>query len=473
MTTQQIQPQKRRTTDGFKDFIDREKIYNLINEKPPATEEIDKVLAKASLMKGLTTHEASLLLNASKVEDVQKILSTAGKVKERIYGKRLVLFAPLYVSNKCSNNCLYCAFRRENNNLKRTVLDIDAIKKETEILIDSGHKRALLIGGETDETDCSYYIEAMRAIYSVRKGSGNIRRINLEIAPLDVADFIRLKNENLGTFICFQETYDKDIYSRVHPSGPKSDFEWRLSVMDRAMQGGLGDVGIGALFGLNDYRFEVIALLEHAAHLEKMFGVGPHTISVPRIEPADCAPVSYNVPNAVSDDDFKKMLAVIRLAVPYTGIILTTREKGELRRELFKYGVSQISAGSRTNPGGYADSETGSQFSLGDHRSLDEVISTLIDDGYVPSFCTGCYRKGRVGMDFMDIAKPGLIAQYCLPNGLFTFNEFLNDYASPETKFKGKILLKNLSEKIEPENLRKLTIDNIQKIDEGERDIYL
>jgi 2-iminoacetate synthase len=293
---------------------------------------------------------------------------------------------------------------------------------------------------------------------------------------MSVEDFRRLKAEKIGTYVCFQETYDPILYKEYHPAGsPKADYENRLLVMDRAMEGGIDDVGLGVLFGLADYRFEILALMEHAHHLEEAFGCGPHTISFPRIEPAEGAPLPDNIPHKVSDDDFKKIIAIIRIALPYTGIILSTRENDDMRTELFNYGISQISAGSRTNPGAYASEEehTGSQFQLGDHRTLDEVVSGMIDAGYIPSFCTGCYRKGRVGHDFMDLAKPGLIKEFCMPNALFTFREYLNDFASPETKEKGYKLMKELIAGVEKPALKKTIETNVAKIDEGERDIYL
>ncbi|MBP9022711.1 MAG: [FeFe] hydrogenase H-cluster radical SAM maturase HydG [Spirochaetes bacterium] len=455
-----------------KNFIDREKLYTLSDVKYTDSE-IDTILNKALRLKGISVEEAGKLINVTDSNNMNKIMSAAGKVKDLIYGKRLVLFAPLYVGNKCSNNCLYCAFRKDNKDIKRVVLSENEIIKETELLLKEGHKRVLLIGGEAGETRPDYYIEAMRAIYSAKYDKHTIRRVNVEIAPMETAEFEKFSKEQIGTYICFQETYDEVVYKEVHPSGKKKDFNWRLYVMDRALQGGLNDVGIGALFGLADYRFETLALLTHANHLDETFGVGPHTVSVPRIEPATNAPLSYQVPHPVSDENFKKIVAVIRLALPYTGIILSTRENETIRKDLFHYGISQISAGSRTNPGGYSDNSSEAQFSLGDHRSLDEVISSLIDDGYIPSFCTGCYRKGRVGKDFMDIAKPGLIHKFCMPNGLFTFKEYLEDFATPETKAKGEKLLTKLISEIEDAKIKEKSESVISQISNGERDIYL
>jgi 2-iminoacetate synthase len=320
-------------------------------------------------------------------------------------------------------------------------------------------------------------VEAIRTAYSVRENGGRdyIRRINVELAPMEVEDYVKLKAEKIGTYVCFQETYDPLLYRNFHPEDTKKgDYEYRLNAMDRAMEGGIDDVGIGALLGLIDYRFEVLAMMEHAHHLESAFGCGPHTVSVPRIEYALGAPHSEQIPSKVSNNDFKKLVAIIRIALPYTGIILSTRENDTMRNELIRYGVSQISAGSKTNPGSYAHEEehTGSQFTLGDHRTLDQVISSLADEGFIPSFCTGCYRKGRVGQDFMDLAKPGLIKKYCMPNGLFTFKEYLEDFAPPETKAKGLTLINKLVREVNNDNLKMKISGNLLSIKEGQRDIY-
>ena len=460
----------------FKNFIDREKLYGLIEGAAPSEAELQQILNKALELKGLGLEDVAALLRVTNRDQIYEIMETAKKVKQDIYGKRLVLFAPVYTGNKCVNNCVYCSFRRDNHLIKRKILNMDEIATEVKTLLRDGHKRILLICGETPANDINYICEAIRTTYAVRENGQYVRRINVELAPMSVEDFRRLKAEKIGTYVCFQETYDPILYKEYHPAGsPKADYENRLLVMDRAMEGGIDDVGLGVLFGLADYRFEILALMEHAHHLEEAFGCGPHTISFPRIEPAEGAPLPDNIPHKVSDDDFKKIIAIIRIALPYTGIILSTRENDDMRTELFNYGISQISAGSRTNPGAYASEEehTGSQFQLGDHRTLDEVVSGMIDAGYIPSFCTGCYRKGRVGHDFMDLAKPGLIKEFCMPNALFTFREYLNDFASPETKEKGYKLMKELIAGVEKPSLKKTIETNVAKIDEGERDIYL
>ncbi|MDD4848329.1 MAG: [FeFe] hydrogenase H-cluster radical SAM maturase HydG [Bacteroidales bacterium] len=456
-----------------KNFIDREKLYGMIEGNEPTQSELNAILDKAKLLKGLSLEDVAALLRVKKHDDIRSIMDVAHFVKEAIYGKRLVLFAPVYTGNICVNNCVYCAFRRDNKKIVRKILNMDEIETECRILLRDGHKRILLICGESPRNNIDYICDAIRRVYSIREGNQNVRRINVELAPMSVEDFRRLKAEHIGTYVCFQETYDPILYKEYHPQGtPKGDYENRLLVMDRAMEGGIDDVGLGVLFGLVDYRFEVLALMEHANHLERAFGCGPHTISFPRIEPAEGAPLPEHIPHAVSDDDFKKIIAIIRIALPYTGIILSTRENDETRTELFNYGISQISAGSRTNPGAYSDEaeQSGSQFSLGDHRSLEEVISSMIDSGYIPSFCTGCYRKGRVGHDFMDLAKPGLIKQYCLPNAMFSFREYLYDFAGEETRKKGLALIQKMLNEI-PTSEHKTKIETeIKAIDEGQRD---
>ena len=468
-------------------FIDRDKLYGLLDNNAPSEAQLDEILNKARKLKGLNLEDVAKLLCVEDEAQIGKILDTAHYCKEEIYGKRLVLFAPIYTGNACVNNCVYCGFRRDNKSLKRKVLSMDEIEEETKQILRMGHKRALLICGESPRNNADYMVEAIRRCYAARDEKGSsIRRINVELAPMSVEDFAKLKAEKIGTYVCFQETYDPVAYAKFHPAGtPKGDYLYRLTCMDRAQEGGINDVGLGVLFGLTDYRFEILAIMEHARHLEEDYGCGPHTVSFPRIEPAEGTPFSLpeNIPHPVSDKDFMKIIAIIRIAMPYTGIIISTRERPEMRDALVKYGVSQISAASETNPGGYDEGEgsmaaedghkkTGAQFTLGDHRSLDEVISMMIDGGYIPSFCTGCYRKGRVGADFMDLAKPGLIKEFCKPNAMFTFREYLEDYASPTTKAKGLELLKELTQTFSKEELKKRVEGNLCKIGDGERDLY-
>lgn len=463
-------------------FINETQIHNLIdtNQNPPS-DRVDEILNKALELKGLTLEEAAVLINVSNPEDLEKIFAIAGRIKDEIYGNRLVLFAPLYISNYCSNNCLYCGFRIDNQTIERKVLSIEEIKEETRIILEQGHKRILLLMGE-DHEKCSldYFIEAIYAIYSVRDSKGStIRRINVEIAPLSEEEFKKLSEVPIGTYTVFQETYHKETYAKMHPKGRKHNYLWRLYTMDRALANGMHDVGIGALFGLYDYRFETLALVQHSKHLDEKFGIGPHTISIPRVKPAKNAPASYNPVYAVNDTNFKKLVAVLRISVPYTGIILSTREPADLRNELFNLGVSQISAGSKTTVGGYKQAfnaaekeEEIGQFTLNDCRSSGEVIRDLIKMGFVPSFCTACYRLGRVGEDFMELAKPGLIKTHCHPNGLTTLKEYLVDYADEETKIAGENLIQKELEKIEHRKLKAKTIEYLKRIEKGERDLY-
>jgi 2-iminoacetate synthase len=379
----------------------------------------------------------------------------------------------MYVSNLCGNECVYCAFRASNKTLVRRTLSYEEIAEETRAMIRTGQKRIVLLAGEAyPKEGLDYVLKAIQTVYDTKEGHGEIRRINVEIAPLSVEDFRRLKAANIGTYITFQETYHKATYEQVHLGGKKRNFEWRVECMDRAMEAGIEDVGIGVLFGLRDWRFEVLALMQHANHLDQRFNCGPHTISIPRIEPAEGSDLSENPPHAVSDLDFKKIIAILRLAVPYTGIILSTRERAEIRRDCLELGVSQISAGSRTNPGGYGkENEHSAQFSLGDHRSLDEVVRDLAEHGFMPSFCTGCYRLGRVGADFMDMAKPGDIKTHCQPNAISTFMEFLEDYASPETINVGlKVIGKTLEEM--PDTLRRQSQKMVDQVKAGKRDVF-
>lgn len=437
-------------------------------------EHIRAILTKALELQGLNYDEVALLTLIHDPELTRELFHTAEKIKNIIYGKRLVIFAPLYISNFCSNDCAYCAFRRTNSKLNRRALSQNEIAAETTNLINQGHKRILLLTGEDQsENTLEYILESIRTVYKTKTRHGEIRRLNIEIAPLTIKEFRKLKAENIGTYIVFQETYHRKTYAKVHKSGKKSNYDWRLEAMDRAMQSGIDDVGIGVLFGLGDWRFELLALIQHAEHLNKNYGVGPHTISVPRLEPAFGSKLSSNPPHPVSNEDFAKIIAILRIAVPYTGIILSTRETPQTRRKALALGVSQISAGSRTNPGGYSEQkQNASQFSLGDHRSLDEVIADVASMGYIPSFCTACYRLGRTGHDFMDLAKPGKIKDMCAPNALATFKEYLSDYASPTTKNIGEQLIQQ-EISVMPAEQKILTETMLQKIENGEHDVFI
>ena len=434
---------------------------------------VREVLARAREAHGLEGPDVAVLAGISDPDLMGELFAAAHEVKERIYGRRLVLFAPLYISNLCGNECLYCAFRARNPAVQRRALTQAEIAHETRLLVEQGHKRILLVAGESYASDgLSYVLRSIETIYSVRSGRGEIRRVNVNVAPLTVDEFRALKATGIGTFQLFQETYHHQTYARVHVGGRKRDYDWRVGAMDRAMQAGIDDVGIGVLFGLFDWRFELLALLQHIRHLERRFGVGPHTISVPRLEPAVGSDMSRHPPQPVSDVDFRKLVAILRLTVPYTGIIMSTRESPNIRRETFALGVSQISGGSRTNPGGYAQGEehAEAQFAVGDHRPLDDVIRDVAALGYTPSFCTACYRLGRTGRDFMDLAKPGAIRQHCDPNALATFREYLLDYASEATRQVGFRLIEDTLAAL-PEPERTATRRMVERVDGGERDV--
>lgn len=457
------------------DWLDAAAVHDTIaraDRSDPAR--VREILAKAAELKGLAMDDVAVLAGVRDVDLIQEIFAAARKVKDEIYGPRIVLFAPLYFSNICANECVYCAFRRSNAELDRKVLSVDELKQETAALIDQGHKRVLLIGGEAfPKEGFRYLLDAIEAIYSVKRDRGEIRRINVNVAPLTTDEFRQLKDAHIGTYQLFQETYDRRVYADVHVSGKKADFDWRATAIDRAMEAGIDDVGLGVLYGLADWRFDTLAMMQHVAHLEDRFGVGCHTISVPRMEPAVGSDMASHPPQAVGDDDFMKIVAILRLAVPYTGIIMSTRETPEMRRATLQLGVSQISGGSRTNPGGYAtpEAEEAAQFQRGDHRCLDEVVRDLAAGGHVPSFCTACYRMGRTGADFMDLAKPGLIREMCGPNALSSFAEYLLDYGSDDTRSKGDAAISAEMEAMEPK-IRHYSEVMVRKVRQGKRDVF-
>ena len=459
---------------GF--FIDEAEAASALERgRRSAPARLREILARARELKGLDLNDAAALAALSDPESLAELFDAARWVKNEIYGRRLVLFAPLYISNLCGNECLYCAFRARNRDVRRRALSQGEIADETRLIVEQGHKRVLLVAGESypGQEGFQYIIDAIAAVYGVKSGRGEIRRVNANVAPLTREEFIRLREARVGTYQLFQETYHRETYRRCHVGGRKADYDWRVTAIGRAMDAGLSDCGIGVLFGLADWRFDLLALLQHIRHLEKEFGVGPHTISVPRIEPATGSDMALHPPCPVDDLDFRKIVAILRLAVPYTGIIMSTRETAELRNDTFALGVSQISAGSRTNPGGYREAERfdTAQFALGDHRSLDEVARDVAAMGYVPSFCTGCYRLGRVGKDFMDLARPGEIKQHCDPNGLSTFLEYLLDYAGPETRKIGEALVgKELAALTGP--ARERAEQMLNRVRAGERDVY-
>ena len=457
-------------------FINEQEISDILKKySSPSLEQVNEVLIKARGMKGLNLQDVAVLTGISDPLQIHELFETANYIKETIYGKRLVLFAPLYISNLCANECTYCAFRAKNKAIVRRSLSQNEIVHETEALIKQGHKRVLLVAGESyPKQGFQYVLDAVRSVYEARHNDTEIRRVNVNVAPLTVEEFKLLLNEKIGTYQIFQETYHHETYKKVHLGGKKMDYNWRATSLHRAMEAGFGDVGIGVLFGLADYRFELLAMMQHINELERVFGIGPHTISVPRMEPATGSDVASNPPFPVSDLEFRKIVAILRVAVPYTGIIMSTRETAKMRSETFALGVSQISAGSRTNPGGYeedVEDDPSGQFSLGDHRPLDEVIRDVAGMGYVPSFCTGCYRLGRTGQDFMDLAKPGAIKAHCGPNALSSFMEYLNNYASAETYNTGiQLIEKTISEMegLPADRARKL----VDRVKQGQKDVF-
>ena len=465
----------KRTSDAFIDDAEIAKV--LTENRRPDPGRVREVLAKARSLQGLTIDEAACLMPVSDPALLGEMFEAANHVKNAIYGRRIVIFAPLYISNLCGNECLYCAFRAKNSEVKRRALSQEEIANETKILIDQGHKRILLVAGESYPTQkgFEYVLDSIRTIYSVKSGPGEIRRVNANVAPLTLDEFKQLKEVGIGTYQLFQETYHRETYASVHLAGKKRDYNWRVTAFDRAMTEGIDDCGIGVLFGLYNWNYELMAMFQHIRHLERTFGVGPHTISVPRIEPAVGSSMAEQPPAAVTDIDFRKIVAILRLTVPYTGIIMSTRETANLRQELFALGVSQVSGGSRTNPGGYSEDglqeDTEAQFSLGDQRTLDEVIRDVAKLGLVPSFCTGCYRLGRTGKDFMDLARPGDIRHHCDPNAFSTFEEYLMDYASPETKAVGEALIDSAVKEMDPE-ARTRTEKMVAEVRSGKRDVY-
>ncbi|MCK9603652.1 MAG: [FeFe] hydrogenase H-cluster radical SAM maturase HydG [Candidatus Omnitrophica bacterium] len=460
-------------------YIDQEKINNLLKDAQKAESGLlDKILNKALSLKRLSLSESAALLTTDDPEHVKRIFAAASSVKDAIYGRRVVLFAPLYISNLCANACLYCAFKSDNRLIKRKALTVSEIKAQTEWLLNRGHKRILMVCGEEapqGQDNVDYYVNAVKAIYAAEAGKNKIKRVNVNCAPLSIGEFKKLKSSGIGTYQIFQETYHQETYLRMHPKGPKSDPDNRIDAVDRAFAAGIDDIGIGVLYGLYDYKFETLGLLSHIEHMEGKFKVGPHTISVPRIEPAEGSELSFNPPHKITDDEFKKIVAVLRLSVPYTGIIMSTRENAEMRDGLLSLGVSQVSAESSTSPGGYSTKDkdmAGGQFSLGDHRSLDQIVGTLISHDYIPSFCAACYRMERTGKAFMQLAKPGTIKGKCSMNALVTLKEYLDDFASQAVKDSGYKMIGRYLNKLDQDDQKSLKLF-FAHVDSGIRDEYV
>jgi len=435
---------------------------------------VDSIIEKAKLRKGLSHREASVLLACGLPDKNEELFELARQIKNDFYGNRIVLFAPLYLSNYCVNGCVYCPYHRKHKHITRKKMTQEDVLREVIALQDMGHKRIAIEAGEDPVNNpIGYILECIDTIYSIRHKNGAIRRVNVNIAATTVENYKKLKAAGIGTYILFQETYNRESYEKLHPTGPKHDYAYHTEAMDRAMLGGIDDVGLGVLFGLENYRYEFAALMMHAEHLEAVFGVGPHTVSVPRIRPADDIDPSV-FGNAINDDIFAKIVACIRISLPYTGIIVSTRESKATRERVLSLGVSQISGGSRTSVGGYyepePEDENSAQFDISDRRTLDEIVKWLMELGYIPSFCTACYREGRTGDRFMSLCKSGQIQNFCDPNAIMTLKEYLEDYAKPETKAVGEMLIQKELEKFPGEKVRKIVEENLVKISNGARD---
>jgi len=464
-------------TTGLKSFIPEEDIFRTLEKtKSPSAKRVREIIQKSLNKNRLDPEEMAVLIHADDPVLVEEIFAGARELKQRVYGNRIVLFAPLYIGNECINNCQYCGFRCTNKEVSRKTLSFPELDREVEALVDRGHKRLIMVYGEHPKYDAQFIHDTVEEVDRIQKGNGEIRRVNINAAPLDVEGFKLVKEAGIGTYQIFQETYHQQTYKQMHPSGPKSDFLWRLHGLDRAQQAGIDDVGIGALMGLSDWRFEAMALLYHTIHLEEKFKVGPHTISFPRIEPAIGTDMCDRPPCEVSDYDFKRLIAILRLSVPYTGLILTCRESVELRNEIIEFGVSQMDAGSDIGVGAYSqqdeESFKKSQFVLNDGRSLDQVIRELCEADFIPSFCTGCYRLGRTGEHFMEFAIPGFVKRFCTPNAVLTFLEYLEDYSSPATKVAGIKQIERELDRIPNGDQKTQLLSRIEQIKSGDRDLY-
>ena len=474
-------------------FIDAGEIEAFLAGPKPEKQEVEAIVAKSLDKQRLSLQDTAVMIKADDPESVAMIKQAAKKLKEAVYGNRIVLFAPLYVGNYCMNNCAYCGFRTKNKQAVRITLSREQLIQEVEALEEEGQKRLILVFGEYKQYSPAFIADTVRTVYGVKKAGGEVRRVNINAAPLDIEGFRMVKEAGIGTYQIFQETYHPEMYLQYHPSGPKKDYNNRLTALDRAQEAGLDDVGIGALFGLYDWRFEAMAMVRHTNHLEACYNVGPHTISFPRLQAASNmtlpkkndpeilsnSPLSIlHSPFSLSDTDFTRMVAILRLAVPYTGLICTAREKADVRREVLQYGVSQIDGGTKLEIGAYSE-KTGTaqdlnreQFQVSDSRSLEHVIDDLLDDQYLPSFCTACYRKGRTGEHFMEFSVPGFIKRFCTPNAIFTLAEYLEDYAPEAQKQKGYQLIENQLQQLEEPIVAQIR-NALGRIRQGERDLYL
>jgi 2-iminoacetate synthase len=472
-----FKPEKYRIPDeAMKPFIDPDEIEETLQNAKPDAIAVRELIAKSLSKERLNMHETALLCNAHDPELIEEILDGARRLKNLVYGNRIVLFAPLYVGNFCTNNCAYCGFRVDNRDAQRKTLNKAELIKEVEALEDNGQKRLILVFGEHPIYNAEYIADTVRTVYGVKKGNGEIRRVNINAAPLEIDGFRTVKEAGIGTYQVFQETYHPERYKRFHLSGKKSDFNYRLTALDRAQEGGVDDVGIGALFGLYDWRYEVLGLVRHTNHFEAVYNVGPHTISFPRLQEAASALIDPS--HIVTDDEFVRLIAILRLAVPYTGMILTARETAAVRTAVMQFGVSQIDGGTKIELGAYSatlneqQNLNKEQFRINDARSLNEIIDELLEKDYLPSFCTACYRLGRTGEHFMEFSVPGFIKRYCTPNAILTLAEYLVDYAPPETAQKGwQAIGKNLHQLENPKMIAEMR-KRLEKIKNGERDLY-
>jgi 2-iminoacetate synthase len=470
-------PQEYRIKDErMKPFIDEDEIWEMLNEADASKENVRRIIQKSLDKNRLSLQETAVLLKTEDPELIEEIKEGARTLKEKVYGDRIVIFAPLYIGNKCTNNCTYCGFRASNKKQIRTTLTHKQIISDVKALEDNGQKRLILVYGEHPMYDADFIADSVRTVYEVKSGHGEIRRVNINAAPLDVEGYKKVKEAGIGTYQIFQETYNREAYAKYHISGKKSDFDWRLTGLDRAQEALIDDVGIGALFGLYDWKFDVMGLVRHVNHFEACYNVGPHTISFPRIKAASDSTIDPKF--EVSDDDFIRLVAILRLAVPYTGMILTARESQEIREEVIRLGVSQIDAGTNIQLGGYTDKShkeqklDHEQFEIGDTRSLGEVIDELLDKEYLPSFCTACYRKGRTGEHFMEFSVPGFIKRYCTQNAILTLAEYLEDYGTPEMKEKGYKLIEIKKKELKDVQKVEQLEERLELVKKGERDLY-
>lgn len=470
-------PQKYNIVDeSMKSFIDENEIEEILKSTKPDKQQVKDVIAKALDKNRLSLAETAVLLNADDPELIEEIKQGAKTLKERVYGERIVLFAPFYIGNKCSNNCAYCGFKASNKDIVRKTIQGEELVLNTQALEDAGHKRLILVYGEHNTYSPEFIAESVREVYKVKSGNGEIRRVNINAAPLDIDGFKTVLDAGIGTYQIFQETYHRPTYKKHHLSGKKRDYDWRLTGLDRAFEAGIDDVGIGVLFGLYDWKFEVLALLRHVNHFETVFNCGPHTISFPRITKFS-DDQNMDLPYEVSDADFTKLVAILRLAVPYTGLILTAREPIHIRQEIMSFGVSQIDGGTNIEIGGYNEDDHSQeldreQFTINDDRPLSEIIKELLQNGFIPSFCTACYRKGRTGEHFMEFAVPGFVKNLCTPNALLTLSEYLEDYADDEVKKIGYDLIDKKLKALDDEKRVTETRDRLKKIKNGTRDLY-